>query len=206
MSPTVHPTAIIEAGVDIGAGTRIWDGVHVRANAKIGRDCIIGEKTYVAYDVHIGDLVKINAHVYICAGVTLSDGCMVGAHTVFTNDKTPRATDPGITTLHPSEPDGSTERSSVGRGATIGANATIGPGVQLGDYSMVGMGTVVTRSCPPHGLIMGNPGRLVGLVARDGTRVLSIPSGEELPTAGRIECPGDGFLSIENGTVVHQES
>src|SRR3990172_1611540 len=73
----IHPTAIVEEGVVIGAGTSIWDSVHIRKNARVGRDSIIGEKSYIAYDVAIGDLVKINAGVYICAGVTIEDGCMI---------------------------------------------------------------------------------------------------------------------------------
>src|SRR5690606_5194955 len=96
-APFVHPTAIVEDGVRIGADSAIWDHVHLRRNATIGRGCIVGEKTYVAYDVVIGDLVKINACVYVCAGVTIEDGCMIAAHVVFTNDRTPRATDAEVT-------------------------------------------------------------------------------------------------------------
>ena len=92
----VHPTAIVEAGVTLGPGTSVWDAVHVRRGATIGRDCIVGEKTYVAYDVRIGDRCKLNANVYLCAGVELEAGVMVAAHTVFTNDLLPRATDPEL--------------------------------------------------------------------------------------------------------------
>src|SRR5690606_39985081 len=126
-APFVHPTAIVEDGVRIGAGSAIWDHVHLRRNATIGRGCIVGEKTYVAYDVVIGDLVKINACVYVCAGVTIEDGCMIAAHVVFTNDRTPRATDAEVTRLLPSEPGADLPRTVVRRGATLGANATVGP-------------------------------------------------------------------------------
>jgi acetyltransferase-like isoleucine patch superfamily enzyme len=199
----IHPTAIVEDGVEIGAGTTVWDHVHVRRGAAIGRDCIVGEKSYIAYDVRIGDLVKINANVYVCADVTIGDGCLIAAHVVFTNDASPRATDPDITVLRPSTPDEHTAGARVGRGVSIGANATIGPGVELGDHCMIGMGAVVTRSVPPHGLVVGNPARLVGLVARDGRRVLTIEPGEELPRTGRIDCPGDGYLRLDGGSVVH---
>lgn len=164
----VHPTALIEDGVTIGDGTSVWDGVHVRRGATIGRSCIVGEKTYVAYDVVIGDLCKLNACVYVCAGVTIESGVMVAAHVVFTNDVTPRATDPDVTALRPSAPDEATRQTVVRRGATIGANATIGPGVELGAFCMVGMGSVVTRSVPAHALVVGNPARVVGVVCACG--------------------------------------
>ena len=206
MAPRVHATAIVESGVEIGDRTAIWDAVHVRSGAVIGRDCIIGEKSYVAYDVRIGDFVKINAHVYVCAGVTIEDGCLVAAGVVFTNEKAPRATDPEITKLLTSEPTAHTLRTTVRRGATIGANATIGPGVNLGDYCMIGMGAVVTSSVPAHGLVVGTPARLVGLVARDGQRVLRLEEGEELPRETRIECPGDGVLVVVEGRVVWEDA
>ncbi|MCK5944637.1 MAG: N-acetyltransferase, partial [Planctomycetes bacterium] len=130
-SVRIHETAIVEPGVTIGANTSVWDNVHVRRGARIGRDCIVGEKTYIAYDVVIGDLCKLNACVYVCAGVTIEDGVMVAAHTVFTNDLLPRATDPDVTALRSSAPDEQTLATTVRRGSTIGANCTIGPGLTL---------------------------------------------------------------------------
>ena len=118
--------------------------------------------------------------------------------------RAPRATDRDLTRLLGSGPTERTERCRVGRGASIGANATIGPGVSLGEWSMVGMGAVVTADVPPHGLVVGNPARLVGLVARDGTRVLSIQPGEDLPHSARIACPGDGELVVDGGRVQHR--
>ena len=118
----IHPTAEIEDGVEIGAGTAIWSGVHVRGRARaIGDECIVGERTYIGYGVQIGDRVKLNAFVYVCTGVTIEDGVMVGAGTIFTNDRYPRATTPDLTTLRPSEPDEHTLPTLVGEGATIGA-------------------------------------------------------------------------------------
>ena len=204
-APRIHPTAIIERGAVIGDGTAVWDGAHVRERAVIGRDCIIGEKTYIAYDVRIGDLVKINAHVYVCTGVTIGDGCLIAAHVVFTNDRAPRATDPDVGRLLGSSPTERTERCRVGRGASIGANATIGPGLVLGDWCMVGMGAVVTADVPPYALVMGNPARIAGLVARDGTRVLALRAGEPLPRSARIPCPGDGELVVDEDRIAHRE-
>ncbi|MBV8374072.1 MAG: N-acetyltransferase [Candidatus Eremiobacteraeota bacterium] len=171
-TPKVHPTAIVEPGVTIGAGTSIWDSAHVRRGASIGDDCIIGEKTYVAYDVRVGHRCKINAMVYLCAGVTLEDGVMVSAGTVFTNDRYPRAATPDLLFLRTSEPDENTLLTHVRAGVTIGANVTIGPGVEIGRFAMIGMGSIVTRSIPDFHLAIGTPARSVGCVCRCGRPLL----------------------------------
>jgi len=164
----VHETAIVEAGVVLGEGTKVWDNVHLRRGARIGRSCIVGEKSYVAYDVAIGDFCKLNASVYVCAQVTIEDFVMLSAHTVFTNDRFPRAGNLELTGLETSEVTDETLATRVCRGTTVGANATIGPGLVLGAFSMVGMGSVVTRTVPAHGLVVGNPARLVGWVCQCG--------------------------------------
>jgi UDP-2-acetamido-3-amino-2,3-dideoxy-glucuronate N-acetyltransferase len=171
-TPKVHPTANVEPGASIGAGTSIWDSVHVRGGASIGDACIIGEKTYVAYGVRVGHRCKINAMVYICTGVTLEDGVMVSAGTVFTNDRYPRATSPDLRCLLSSEPDENTLATFVRAGATIGANCTIGPGVEIGRFAVVGMGSIVTRSIPQFHLAIGTPARSVGCVCRCGRPLL----------------------------------
>lgn len=165
---TIHATALVEAGVDIGLGTSVWDNVHIRGPARIGSDCIIGEKTYIAYGVTIGNRVKVNAFVYICTGVTIEDGVMLSAGTIFTNDRYPRATTSDLAQLRSSEPDEDTLATTVREGATIGAGAIIGPGIEIGRFAMVGMGSVVTRSVPDFGLVAGNPARAIGAVCRCG--------------------------------------
>lgn len=174
----IHPTAIIEDGVRIGNRTSVWDSVHIRAGARIGEDCIVGEKTYIAYDVTIGNLVKLNAFVYICAGVTIEDGAMISAGTVFTNDRFPRATDPDGR-LMTSAPTEETLHTFVRKGVTVGANATIGPGLELAEYCMVGMGAVVTKSVKPFHLVVGSPARSVGWVCMCGARLTSDPARDE---------------------------
>src|SRR5215210_2418246 len=120
-TPFIHPTAIVEEGVEIGPDTSVWAGVHIRRDARIGRECIVGEKSYIAYGVRIGSRVKINAFVYICYGVTIEDGVMISAGTIFTNDRFPRATTSDLKHLRPSEPDEHTLPTLVREGATIGA-------------------------------------------------------------------------------------
>jgi UDP-2-acetamido-3-amino-2,3-dideoxy-glucuronate N-acetyltransferase len=168
----IHPTAIVEAGATIGIGTSLWDNVHVRHGAIIGDECIVGEKSYIAYDVRIGHRCKINAMVYICAGVTLEDGVMVSAGTIFTNDRYPRATTPDLLTLRSSDPDESTLSTVVRAGATIGANCTIGPGVEIGRFAMIGMGSTLTKSVPDFHLAIGTPAHSVGCVCRCGRPLL----------------------------------
>jgi UDP-2-acetamido-3-amino-2,3-dideoxy-glucuronate N-acetyltransferase len=201
----IHPTALVEEGVVLGEGTKVWDNVHLRRGAKIGKSCIVGEKSYVAYDVVIGDFVKMNASVYVCAAVTIEDFCMISAHTVFTNDRFPRAGNRELTGLETSDPTGETLATRVGRGTTIGANATIGPGVTLGEFSMVGMGSVVTKTIAPHALVVGNPARQIGWVCRCGHPVARFGNGAtgSEPTLERarwpISCAECGKAYVRDG-------
>jgi UDP-2-acetamido-3-amino-2,3-dideoxy-glucuronate N-acetyltransferase len=168
----IHPTAIIEENVSVGDKTNIWDNVHIRRDTQIGAECIVGEKTYIAYGVRIGNRVKINAFVYICNAVTIEDGVMIAAGTVFTNDRFPRATFPDLQTLRSSEPDEHTLPTLVREGATIGANCTIGNNLKIGRWAMIGMGSVVTKSVPDFHLAFGNPARSIGAICKCGELLL----------------------------------
>ena len=179
MTTRIHPTAIIEDGVVIGDGTSIWDNVHIRHGATIGRDCIVGEKSYIAYDVRIGNLVKINAMVYICTAVTIEDGVMISAGTVFTNDRFPRATTVDLARLRPSEPDEDTLPTLVRAGATIGAGCVIGNDLTIGRFAMVGLGALVTRSVDDFHLVLGHPARPAGCVCRCGHLLLRFESKQD---------------------------
>ncbi|MDD5541813.1 MAG: DapH/DapD/GlmU-related protein [Acidobacteriia bacterium] len=183
----VHPTALIEEGVHLGAGSTVWDHVHIRKNAFIGDECILGEKTYIAYDVRIGNRVKINAQVYICAGVSIEDGVMISARTVFTNDRFPRAATSDLQHLLPSEPDEHLGLTRVKAGATIGAGCTIGNDLSIGRFAMVGMGSVITHSVDDFHLVYGNPARSRGAVCRCGVPLIRW-SGDEAPTSRKVAC------------------
>lgn len=168
MTARIHPTAIVEDGVRIGALTSVWDSVHIRHGAILGDECIIGEKTYIAYDVKIGNRVKLNAFVYVCNAVTIEDGVMISAGSIFTNDRFPRATTTDLRALRSSEPDEHTLPTLVREGATIGAGCTIGNDLVIGRWAMIGMGSLVTKSVPDFHLAVGHPARSVGCVCRCG--------------------------------------
>ncbi len=191
MSVRIHPTAIVEDGVEIGAGTAVWDHAHLRGPARIGRDCIVGGKAYVAYGVEIGDRVKVNSFAYLCTGVTLEDGVMVSAGAIFTNDRFPRAATPDLARLRGSAPDERTRATRVREGATVGAGAIVGCELEIGRFAMVGMGAVVTRSVPDFHLAVGSPARSVGYVCRCGEPLARFPPG--LPPAdGPLSCAACG--------------
>ncbi len=181
-APRIHPTALVEDGVQIGARTAVWDNVHLRGPSAIGHDCIIGEKSYVAYGVTIGNFVKINAMVYLPTGITIADRVMIAAGVIFTNDRYPRAFTDGVDGLATSAPTEDTLHGRVEEGVTIGAGARIGPGLTIGAYAMVGMGAVVTAHVPAHALVTGNPARV-----RDWVCVCGRPLGGD-DSEARLAC------------------
>jgi UDP-2-acetamido-3-amino-2,3-dideoxy-glucuronate N-acetyltransferase len=158
MATTVHPTAIIEPGAQLGDGVRIWHWVHVMPGAHIGAGTSIGQGCYIG-NVDIGDGCKLQNHVSVFDGVTLEDGVFLGPSCTFTNVRHPRA--------H-IDRRAEYEEIRVCRGATIGANATILPGVTIGSYAMIGAGSVVTRSVQQHAIVVGAPARRIGWACRCG--------------------------------------
>lgn len=157
----VHASAVVHDDAAIGPGTRIWDWSKVREKSVIGSGCNIGQSCYIDIGAVVGDRCKIQNGVSVYHGVIIGDDVFVGPNAVFTNDLVPRAFN---TEWKISE-------TQVGNGASIGANATIRCGIRLGDYAMVAAGAVVTKDIPAHGLVMGNPAKLVDYVTKSGKRL-----------------------------------
>lgn len=158
----VHPTATVDEPCTIGRGTKIWHYSHILSGVSIGKDCVIGQNVMIGPDVRVGDGCKIQNNVSLYKGVDLEDGVFCGPSAVFTNVRNPRAEiDRGD----------EFEATPVRRGATIGANATIVCGHEIGAYSMVAAGAVVTHDVPPHALVAGLPARRIGWVSHAGERL-----------------------------------
>ena len=184
----IHPTAMIEDGVELGPGSSVWDNAHIRHHTKLGDECIVGGKSLIAYEVSIGNRVKINSNVYICYGVTIEDGVMVSAGTIFTNDRFPRAATTDLQQLLSSEPDDHTLETRVCEGATIGAGCIVGCDLTIGRFAMIGMGSVVTRSIPDFHLAIGSPARSVGAVCRCGQPIHRFNEAAEVSGPVPVTC------------------
>ncbi len=183
---SIHPTAIVDAGAQLGEGTRVWHWVHISGGARIGKDCSFGQGVFVGNDVVIGDNVKVQNNVSVYDAVTLEDDVFCGPSMVFTNVHNPRSA-----VVRKNE----YRRTLVKRGATIGANATIVCGCTIGSFAFVGAGAVVSRDVPDHALVVGVPARQIGWMSRFGER-LALP----LEGAGEAVCPHTGERYIlENG-------
>jgi UDP-2-acetamido-3-amino-2,3-dideoxy-glucuronate N-acetyltransferase len=161
----VHPTAIVDAGVEIGAGAKIWHFVHVSRGARIGAGSVLGQNVYVGNDVTLGRGVKVQNNVSIYTGVEVADDVFLGPSCVFTNVVNPRAF---------VERKDEYRKTHVGKGASVGANAVIVCGHDIGEYAFIGAGAVVTKHVPPHALVVGNPARQLGFVCRCGVRLADV--------------------------------
>ena len=156
-----HESSFIDDNVLIGEDTKIWHFSHVQSGAKIGKNCSIGQNVNVGNNVIIGNYVKIQNNVSVYEGVELEDYVFCGPSMVFTNIKLPRSEFPQRGKQYYS-------KTLIKKSASIGANATIVCGVVIGEYAMIGSGTVVTKDIPPYSLVVGNPGRVIGLVDKKG--------------------------------------
>ena len=168
----VHPTAEISPDAHIGAGTRIWGQVQVREHAQIGKTCNIGKGVYIDAHVRIGSNVKIQNHVSVFEGVTLEDGVFIGPHVCFTNDLLPRAISPDGKLK--SADDWKITPTLVKFGAAIGAGSVIICGITIGEFALIGAGSVVTRDVSPHALVFGNPAHQQGYVCHCARRLSDI--------------------------------
>jgi len=178
----VHPSSYVDQPCEIGEGTRIWHFCHVLPNAKIGRNCSLGQNVMIAGGVIIGDHVKIQNNVSVYAGVIVEDDVFLGPSCVFTNVVNPR-----------SQINRRSEymQTLVKRGATIGANATIVCGATIGRYAFIGAGAVVRGDAPDYALMLGVPAKRRGWMSRHGFR-LPAPGPD-----GTMRCPGSGWRYAE---------
>ncbi len=162
LSYYAHESAIIDAGCEIGADTKIWHFCHLMGPSKIGRHCSLGQNVFIASDVILGDNVKVQNNVSIYTGVICEDDVFLGPSMVFTNVINPRSA-----VVRKDE----YQKTTVRRGATIGANATIVCGHEIGSYAFIGAGTVVTKNIPNYALVVGNPSRQIGWMSERGCRL-----------------------------------
>lgn len=162
MSYYVHPSAIVDEGAQIGAGTKIWHFCHVMPKAILGDNCNLGQNVFVADGVILGNNVKVQNNVSIYTGVICEDDVFLGPSMVFTNVINPRSA---------VKRQDQYLKTHVGKGATIGANATIVCGHNIGAYAFIGAGAVVTKEVPAYALLLGNPARQVGWMSAYGHRL-----------------------------------
>ena len=183
MAIRIHATAEVSELAIIGDGTSVWHHCQIREGAKIGRNCIMGKGVYIDEGVSIGDNVKIQNYVSVYHGVTIENGVFIGPHVCFTNDLHPRAINPdGILK---SVDDWTLSFTTIKKGASIGANSTIRCGITVGEWVMVGAGSVVTRDIPNYGLVMGNPAQLRGFICYCGERLFER---EKLSSGWLLNC------------------
>ena len=178
MPAVIHPSAIVDAGAQLGEGTHVWHFAHVSAGARIGDRCSLGQGVFVANQVHIGHNVRIQNNVSVYDAVTLEDDVFCGPSMVFTNVYNPRSAVPRKAEYRP---------TLVKRGATLGANCTVVCGSTVGEYAFVGAGALVNRDVAPYALVVGVPARRIGWMSRHGERL-------DLPACGigEAECPATG--------------
>jgi len=184
----VHPTAEVSTEAEIGEGTKIWHQAQVREGVKIGKNCILGKSVYVDKNVKIGNNVKLENRVSVYQGVTIEDDVFVGPHVTFTNDLYPRAF----------VRDWKIVPTLVRKGASIGAGSVILCGVTIGEYAMIGAGSVVTKDVPAHALVYGNPARIKGFVCRCGKKLKEKERNKNFVLMSCEHCKSEYKIPIED--------
>ena len=171
-----HESAIIDPGCIIGSGTKIWHFSHIMTGAVIGEHCNIGQNVVISPEVVLGNNVKVQNNVSIYTGVICEDDVFLGPSCVFTNVINPRS--------HVNRRN-EYAKTTVKRGASIGANATIVCGNDIGEYAFVGAGAVVTKTVDPYALVVGNPAIQIGWISEAGLRL-------HFDDKGQAVCPESG--------------
>ena len=184
-----HETAVIDEGCKIGVDTKIWHFSHIMPNCEIGLKCNIGQNVVVSPDVKLGNNVKVQNNVSIYSGVICEDDVFLGPSMVFTNVTNPRSR---------VNRRGQYAKTTVKRGASIGANATIVCGHDIGEFAFIGAGAVVTKNILPYALVVGNPARQIGWMSEYGHRL-------EFDAEGFAICPeSKSKYQLINNKVVKQ--
>lgn len=171
-----HESAYVDEGCQIGANTNIWHFSHVMSNCVIGEDCNIGQNVVISPEVELGRNVKIQNNVSVYTGVVCEDDVFLGPSMVFTNVVNPRSHVSRKTEYKP---------TIIRRGASVGANATLICGNEIGEYALIGAGSVVTKPVKPYALVVGNPARQIGWVSAYGEKLT-------FDTSGLAVCPVTG--------------
>ena len=185
-----HPSAVIDEGCQIGRGTKIWHFSHIMPNCRIGDNCNIGQNVVVSPEVVLGNNVKVQNNVSIYTGVTCEDDVFLGPSMVFTNVINPRSAINRKTEF---------AKTTVKRGATIGANATIVCGHDIGRYAFIGAGAVVTKTVKDYELVVGNPARHGGWMSEYGHKLSFDKNGiATCPESGqKYKIDGDKINRLE---------
>lgn len=190
MNYFAHETAVIDKGCQIGEGTKIWHFSHLMIDCVIGENCNIGQNVVVSPNVILGRNVKVQNNVSLYTGVICEDDVFLGPSMVFTNVSNPRSA---------VNRKGEYSKTTVQKGASIGANATIVCGHDIGKFAFIGAGSVVTKTVANYALVVGNPARQIGWMSEYGHRL-------KFDSEGFAECPeSKERYKLENKTVFKLE-
>ncbi len=172
----VHESSYVDEGCEIGSGTKIWHFSHIMKDCKIGANCNIGQNVVVSPGVTLGSGVKIQNNVSVYTGVVCEDDVFLGPSCVFTNVVNPRAF-----IARKSE----YRKTTIKKGASIGANVTIVCGHDIGQYALIGAGSVVTHDIPDYALAYGVPAQVRGYVCQCGEQICFSNLEALCPACGR---------------------
>lgn len=191
---SIAATAIVDEGSVIGVGTRVWNFVHVREKAEIGKECVLSDYVYVGRGVKVGDNVKLENRVTLYEGVTIEDDVFVGPHTTFTNDFYPRSF----------STDWKIQQTHVKKGASIGTRTVIVCGVTIGEYALIGAGSVVTEDIPAYALTYGNPARIRGFVCKCSKKLETVEKKETCVVMKCNSCDKTYRIAAEDYSKIRQ--
>jgi len=154
-----HESSFVDENVKIGDNTKIWHFSHILSGSNIGDNCSFGQNCVVGPKVNIGNGVKVQNNISIYEGVEVEDDVFLGPSMVFTNVTNPRAF-----IVRREE----FKKTIMKKGCSVGANATIVCGVTIGEYALIGSGTVVNKDVKPYALMVGVPAKQIGWVSKAG--------------------------------------